>query len=1087
MNLISFHVGRYCFLSVFFSIFFSSFALQPGDTTIIQNKSYKILSNNLITNPGFENGFTGWTDATTNAAPLTSAKFSISSTGGVNNSRFLIGLTNESSNSSGSIGTGWPIASGKTYIFAYHVKYLTATTPAGSEIFLKTSLTNNKASATEPKIIIPETWVQGGGTWTQNHVYFSNSSPAYTHLMVRFRWLNNRFGFDNFMLHEAVEVANNMALEQLIASAESLYNPLANGAANFLSAINIAKTFLSNTVPAEVAIAINDLKTAMLTFQYANASPEKPLDMTSMITNPTFTDNNTTGWQNTGTVNFNVVEFYERVFDMYQVVSSLPAGKYRLKAQGFERPKLNDGGAAYRAKTEIINARLYAQAKDYSEQQLTFNSLYKHSFTGTGSLNGFLNTMSAASGMLANTTNMHYDMVLDSILVGADGKLTIGVKTDFQQSGYWVLFDNFRLEYLGAAGIGDLIKSLNDRIIDAKGYLSEHMQNAALTQLNSAIAFATITAAGNPPVEANLLLAKDSLNKAIVTATVSFNAYKSLRKAIEHAKHILTLLDKPDEITKLQIAIQHAEQEFSNRDLTISNINTVTSTLTTSTRSVGKKIYVPGWMLGDVYNPANNWSIERSKQSKNWILFWEPGFGDNPGTAVDDCLAVAERAFDYYADSLKFIQRGASQTDTYKMIIRLLYSTGWEASGSGVDNTIGLLTLTPWAMSSRGGQTVAHEVAHCFQYQVHCDNNDNSGWRYGFGSNGSGGNVFWEMCAQWQAYKIFPNDQFNNEWFNGYLASAHKHPLHETPRYNNFFIQDYWTYLHGLDIVGRLWNRSYFPEDPIETYKRITAISQSTFNDQMWESAARFASWDIPALKSRGAAYILSRPQPRFRNMGNNVWRIDSLACPENYGHNIIRLNTPTTTQTVVVNFEGLAGIDGYRKLNLNAAGWRVGFVALLRDGSRVYGNVHSVSMANNGGKVSVSFQSPANCERLWFVVSGAPTVHWRHAWDDNDANDEQWPYQVSFINTNLLGFTNVINDVDRNETIDWYTSVNNRILQVYNLPKFSRLRVLNMLGSVVITQNTDSGRFNVELTEGVYLIVVESNAGIQSQKVIVK
>jgi len=61
------------------------------------------------------------------------------------------------------------------------------------------------------------------------------------------------------------------------------------------------------------------------------------------------------------------------------------------------------------------------------------------------------------------------------------------------------------------------------------------------------------------------------------------------------------------------------------------------------------------------------------------------------------------------------------------MIIRLRYSSDWEASGSGVDNTIGLLTLTSWALTSRGGQTIAHEVGHCFQYQVHCDNNNNNG------------------------------------------------------------------------------------------------------------------------------------------------------------------------------------------------------------------------------------------------------------------------------------------------------------------------------------------------------------------------
>ena len=183
------------------------------------------------------------------------------------------------------------------------------------------------------------------------------------------------------------------------------------------------------------------------------------------------------------------------------------------------------------------------------------------------------------------------------------------------------------------------------------------------------------------------------------------------------------------------------------------------------------------------------------------------------------------------------------------MIIRLRYDTGWEASGSGVDNVIGLLTLTPSALSSRGGQTISHEVGHCFQYQVHCDNNDSNGWMYGFGANASGGNGWWEQCAQWQAYKVFPSQQFSNEWFSGYMNHVHKHILHEAPRYENFFIQDYWCDLHGMDIIGRLWNESRKPEDPVEAYKRIAGISQSQFNDEMYYCGAKFATWDIPAIK----------------------------------------------------------------------------------------------------------------------------------------------------------------------------------------------------------------------------------------------
>ena len=55
----------------------------------------------------------------------------------------------------------------------------------------------------------------------------------------------------------------------------------------------------------------------------------------------------------------------------------------------------------------------------------------------------------------------------------------------------------------------------------------------------------------------------------------------------------------------------------------------------------------------------------------------------------------------------------------------------------------------------------------------------------------------------------------------------------------------------------------------------------------------------------------------------------------------------------------------------------------------------------------ALNFTVPANCDKLWLVVSGSPQEYWVHAWDDNDANDEQWPYQIQLANTNLLGETN--------------------------------------------------------------------------------
>ena len=560
-----------------------------------------------------------------------------------------------------------------------------------------------------------------------------------------------------------------------------------------------------------------------------------------------------------------------------------------------------------------------------------------------------------------------------------------------------------------------------------------------------------------------------------------------LQKAITDANLILTFLEKADEITKLQTAISSATMSYQNLDLTLIQITAATTTLVTTTRSVGKQIYNPTWMMGDIYNSSNNWSIDRSKQSKNWILFWEPGYGETAVSIVDDCLTLAEKCFAFYADSLKFINRATSKTNNYKMIIRLRYTTDWEATGSGVDNTIGLLTLTSWALTSRGGQTIAHEVGHCFQYQTHCDNNDLNGWMYGYGVNATGSNCWWEQCAQWQAYKIFPSQQFTSEWFSGYLSNVHKNILNEAYRYNDYFVQDYWTYLHGMDMIGRLWNKSYSPEDPVDTYKRLNVITQSKFNDEMWDCAAKFATWDIPALKSYGTGYIASRTQPKLNNQGSYVWRIDSTACPENYGHNIIKVNVPLIAKTVTAYFEGKAGIAGFRTNYVAYAGWRYGFVALLKDGTRLYGDIKTASMADNGGKSSISFDCPANCANLWLVVSGAPSLHWRHAWDDSDANDEQWPYQISFNNTNVYGYTNVINAADNPLETSVDLLIYGRTLHITDLPTESTVRVYNVTGACVLTQKVSGTSFARDLTSGIYIVTVNSGQNILNRKIMIQ
>jgi len=49
-------------------------------------------------------------------------------------------------------------------------------------------------------------------------------------------------------------------------------------------------------------------------------------------------------------------------------------------------------------------------------------------------------------------------------------------------------------------------------------------------------------------------------------------------------------------------------------------------------------------------------------------------------------------------------------------------------------------------------------------------------------------------------------------------------------------------------------------------------------------------------------------------------------------------------------------------------------------------------------GKATITI--PQDAKELWLVVTGAPTEHQNHVWDDKPDNDENFPYKVKFTNT---------------------------------------------------------------------------------------
>ncbi len=414
----------------------------------------------------------------------------------------------------------------------------------------------------------------------------------------------------------------------------------------------------------------------------------------------------------------------------------------------------------------------------------------------------------------------------------------------------------------------------------------------------------------------------------------------------------------------------------------------------------------------DFTNENSRWCFQRSKESEHFIVFWEKGFGKNPKTSsikldVDLVLRRAEMLFDFYADRLGFIERGNSRsTDKYKIEIYVNYSNDWLATGSGYDDTIGALWCTPWALDASGGHTIAHEIGHSFQYLVSCDLGTNHGWRWGFGANGAGGCAWWECCAQWQGFKVYPEQQFTNSYYGESINSAYKNLMHEDWRYANYFIQDYWCQLYGEKFIGNLWRASKFPEDVIDTYKRMNNLSQDDFNKMFFDYACRAITWDIDGIRERGKAYQ-NAFSTSLHQVEGNTFEVDESNCPQNYGMNIIELKGFKPGSTVACDFKGVAGAKGFRSINVSKAGWRYGFVALLNDGSRQYGEMYS----DKQGRAEM--QLPEDTKQAWFVVTGAPKEHWHHPWDDDASNDEQWPYQVTFTGCGAYGANRIFTEAD--------------------------------------------------------------------------
>lgn len=242
-------------------------------------------------------------------------------------------------------------------------------------------------------------------------------------------------------------------LDGYTAVKNASHTDITSGATTKLTnTINVINSAISGTVTmAQVEQYIEDIKAAGLDF-IKNTMPinKSFYDLTFLIENADFTES-AEGWSLDPTRNYGAVEFFEKTFDLYQILPDMPAGKYQYTVDAFQRPGAKaDVYTAYTGGTDNVNTVMYINSTSQkiknvmSGQQAASISNGEYKTAGDTYVP---DNMESGSNYMARKI---YNNVMKEEIPAGD--MRIGLRATVSNSGYWTMADNFKLYYLGTDG-----------------------------------------------------------------------------------------------------------------------------------------------------------------------------------------------------------------------------------------------------------------------------------------------------------------------------------------------------------------------------------------------------------------------------------------------------------------------------------------------------------------------------------------------------------------------------------------------------------------------------------------------------------
>ena len=477
-----------------------------------------------------------------------------------------------------------------------------------------------------------------------------------------------------------------------------------------------------------------------------------------------------------------------------------------------------------------------------------------------------------------------------------------------------------------------------------------------------------------------------------------------------------------------------------------------------------KTVYIPDeWrqsrtdtLLYKESDPDNKytWSKSRSVESDNVIIFWDKFYGDKAPhelstsnfyyVDIPDLLKKCESFFDLEINQLGFVDPKNSNLNKYKVMVLMNHTTEWTCFGGGYDFEVSALWLNP-STCKPVGHSVAHEVGHSFHYMCFaeaCGHNhwgsstDNTGFHLACGN----GQAIWEQTAQWQAAQSYPELMFSQSY--DIFRYSHNYAFsHEWHRYQSYWFHYFINqYYDDITTVAQVWNTPMTGQqdgtasDFNRALMKLKGLSARDLYKLYFDYACHCVTWDIDATAPYRQPYIgnfeyrcvlvddstASAPQLP-------TYQVAMASCPQGSGFNVIPLQVPAAGTEVKTTLTGLVvgsplldadpgeyfnGDSRYVTSDLRryiaggpraSKGFRMGYVALMEDGTRQYFSEDSV-YCQGAMKASADFAMtvPEGVSRLWLVVSPALKSYFVHRWDDSIDKDDMWPYQFSLEGTDL-------------------------------------------------------------------------------------